>query len=241
MSIAQLLFVALPYVALVALVVGGIYRYRYRGFQVTSLSSQLLEGKTLFWGTQPFHWGLLAVFLGHLAAFAIPQSVLSWNSSPARMMTLELAMFIFALGALFGLVVLVVRRIRSARLRAVTSKMDVFLYALLLFQLTTGLLVAYRYNWGLGWFSGVLTPYLRSIFVLSPASDTMTGMPMLVQIHVISAFVVFGMIPFTRLIHFTVFPLNYTWRSWQQVIWNWNPKEIRESDSQSPGVRHVNN
>ncbi len=241
MRIAHLMFVALPYVAMVALVVGGIYRYRYRGFQVTSLSSQLLEGKTLFWGTQPFHWGLLAVFLGHLAAFAIPQAVLSWYASPVRMVALEIGMFAFALGALFGLVVLVVRRIRSARLRAVTSKMDTFLYALLLFQLTTGVLVAYRYNWGLGWFSGVVTPYLRSIFLLSPAAGTMTGMPTLVQIHVISAFVVFGMIPFTRLIHFTVFPLNYTWRRWQQVIWNWNPKEIRESDAQSPGVRHINN
>jgi len=42
------LFVAFPYVATFVFVVGLIYRYRQKGFTVSSLSSQFLEGKSLF-------------------------------------------------------------------------------------------------------------------------------------------------------------------------------------------------
>ena len=58
----QLLFVALPYVALAIFLVGSIYRYLYKGFKVSSLSSQFLEGRQLFFGSQPFHWGLFFLF-----------------------------------------------------------------------------------------------------------------------------------------------------------------------------------
>ena len=61
----QLLFVALPYVALAIFLVGSIYRYLYKGFKVSSLSSQFLEGRKLFFGSQPFHWGLFFLFFGH--------------------------------------------------------------------------------------------------------------------------------------------------------------------------------
>ena len=43
------LFVAFPYAAIVVFVVGVVYRYRQKGFTVSSLSSQFLEGKKLFW------------------------------------------------------------------------------------------------------------------------------------------------------------------------------------------------
>ncbi|MBI2537865.1 MAG: respiratory nitrate reductase subunit gamma [Gemmatimonadetes bacterium] len=56
------LFVAFPYVAVMVFVVGVVYRYRQKGFTVSSLSSQFLEGKTLFWGSIPFHLGILVVF-----------------------------------------------------------------------------------------------------------------------------------------------------------------------------------
>lgn len=241
MNFRQALFTILPYVALTTLLVGSIYRYRMLGFKVTSLSSQFLEGKNLFWGTQPFHWGILVVFLGHLAAFAIPSGVLAWNGQPWRLLGLEWTMFAFALSALFGLGALMVRRLRDARLRVVTSRMDVLLYALLTFQLLTGILIAYFNNWGSSWFASSVTPYLRSIFLLNPKVDVIVAMPGLVQLHIISAFLIFGLIPFTRLIHFTVFPLNYTWRPYQQVIWNWAPKARRTATALRIGVKPKNN
>ena len=241
MDIHQALFATLPYIALTALVVGWLYRWRRRGFQVSSLSSQFLETRRLFWGTQPFHWGIFVVFLGHLAAFAVPASVLAWNGQPWRLLILEWTLFAFGLSALFGLLMLIVRRLRDARLRQVTTRMDMVLYALLLLQLVSGPLIAYFDNWGTSWFAAALTPYLRSIFTLQPRADIPAGMPLLVQLHVLSAFAIFGLIPFTRLIHFTVFPLNYSWRPYQQVIWNWSRRTRRTSRALRAGARPRNN
>ena len=78
------LFVAFPYVAVIVFVVGVAYRYSQKGFTVSSLSSQFLEGKKLFWGTIPFHIGILVVFFGHLTAFLLPGVTLAWNSIPVR-------------------------------------------------------------------------------------------------------------------------------------------------------------
>jgi len=48
------LFIGLPYAAFILLVVGWINKSRNRSFQISSLSTQFLEGKKLFWGTQAF-------------------------------------------------------------------------------------------------------------------------------------------------------------------------------------------
>ncbi|MCK5400510.1 MAG: respiratory nitrate reductase subunit gamma, partial [Flavobacteriaceae bacterium] len=46
-------FIALPYIAFVVFLIGTISRYRSQKFKVSSLSSQFLEGKKLFWGSVP--------------------------------------------------------------------------------------------------------------------------------------------------------------------------------------------
>ena len=90
-------FVAFPYVAIAVFVVGMIYRYRQTGFTVSSLSSQFLEGRKLFWGSVPFHFGLLVVLLGHLVAFLLPDALLAWNRQPVRLIVLEVTGFIFVI------------------------------------------------------------------------------------------------------------------------------------------------
>ena len=44
-SLDYFFFSAYPYVAIMVFLVGSIYRYREKGFKVTSLSAQFLEGK----------------------------------------------------------------------------------------------------------------------------------------------------------------------------------------------------
>ncbi|MDP2337500.1 MAG: respiratory nitrate reductase subunit gamma [Bacteroidota bacterium] len=213
-------FILLPYLAVISLIFGSIYRYRFHGFQVSSLSSQLLENNLLFFGSRPFHWGVIVLFFGHLTAFLIPSAVLAWNEKPIRLYILEITAFAFGIISIIGLTVLVVRRIRTKRLRMVTTKMDVFVYLILAVQIITGLYIAYFFRWGSSWFSLVLTPYLRSIFTFSPDATTVIALPIMVRIHVISAFVLIGMIPYTRFIHFLVYPFPYLWREKQLVIWN---------------------
>lgn len=214
-------FVVLPYLAILTLLLGSIYKYRVKGFQVSSLSSQFLESKKLYFGSRPFHWGLVFLFFGHLAAFLTPRWVLAWNRVPLRLYILEITAFAFGLIVLTGLVLLIVRRVRTKRLHVVTSYMDIFVYLILSVQVVTGLWTAYFFRWGSSWFAMVLTPYLKSIFVFNPEVTAVVQLPVMVQIHVISAFILVGMIPFTRLMHFLVYPLDYLWRPYQLVIWNY--------------------
>jgi nitrate reductase gamma subunit len=222
-------FVLLPYLAAISLIFGSIYRYRFHGFQVSSLSSQLLENNLLFFGSRPFHWGLIVLFFGHLTAFLIPSAVLAWNENPIRLYILEVTAFAFGIIAIFGLTILIFRRIHIRRIRRVTSGMDVFVYLILAVQIITGLYIAYFFRWGSSWFAMVLTPYLSSIFTFSPDATTIISLPIMVKIHIVSAFVLIGMIPYTRFIHFLVYPFSYIWREKQLVIWNKrkNTREIR--------------
>lgn len=226
--INYLLFVALPYVALSIFIVGSVYRYVNKGFSVSSFSSQFLEGRKLFWGSQPFHWGMLVIFFGHLIAFLTPRAIIAWNGDPLRLLILEASSFAFALSALLGLMLFIRRRIMSKRVQMVTSKMDIVVYLLLFIQLLSGLLVAYTARWGSNWFASVMSPYLTSIFALNPEIGAVSAMPWLVQTHIAGAFVIIGVIPFTRFMHFLVAPIDYLWRNYQLVIWNWDRKKIRD-------------
>lgn len=234
------LFMVLPYFALGLFVIGSIYRYTKRGYQVSSLSSQFLEGKKLFWGSQPFHWGMLILFLGHLTAFLFPRAILAWNGEPVRLLILEFSSFAFGLSALLGLILLIWRRLTTKTLLVVANKMDMVVYTVLLTQVISGLGVAFFVRWGSSWFSSVLTPYLRSIFAFDPDINAVSEMPWPIQLHIVSAFVIIGIIPFTRFMHFLVAPIDYIWRRYQLVIWNWNPKNIRSSTKWNFGKKPKN-
>lgn len=235
-----LMFTVFPYVAFGIFIVGSIYRYTNRGYQVSSLSSQFLEGKKLFWGSQPFHWGLLVLFFGHLIAFLFPRAVLAWNGEPVRLLILEFSSFAFGLSALLGLILLIKRRLSSKTLLVVANKMDMVVYTVLLTQILSGLGVAFFVRWGSSWFSSVLTPYLRSIFSFNPDIAAVSEMPWLIQLHIISAFAIIAIIPFTRFMHFLVAPVDYAWRKYQLVVWNWNPSNIRISTKHTFGKKSRN-
>ena len=234
-------FIGLPYAALTVLLVGSIFRYFQFGFKVSSLSSQFLEGRELFYGSRPFHWGVIFLFFGHAIAFLFPRSVVLWGAVPLRLVILEATALGFAISALFGLIMLMQRRFKNKRILVVTSKMDVFVYIMLLTQIISGIWVAYFARWGTVWFASVLSPYLKSLFLFQPDIAAVAEMPLSVQIHIISAFIFIGMIPFTRFIHFLVYPFSYMWRSYQYVIWNWDRKKIRTSRKLVNGVRSKNN
>lgn len=226
-----LLFGALPYLAIALMLVVSIQRYRRDGFTVTSLSSEFLESRWLFWGSVPLHLGILLVFFGHLIGFLVPASVIAWNATPVRLLILETTGLMAGLLTLLGLVVLIVRRASDARLRAVTSRVDIAVYVILLFQVITGLWIALGMRWGSAWYTHVIVPYLRSLFMLQPNVQVMAQMPMVVRLHVIGAFCLFATFSATRLVHMLVAPIPYLWRSVQIVIW------YRRRGGALPGAR----
>jgi len=225
--IDNFILIVLPYLALATFLIGSIYRYRSRKFQVSSLSSQFLEGRKLFYGSVPFHWGVLFIFCGHLIAFLIPKTVLAWNSHPVRLLVLEISAFVFGISMLVGLVNLFIRRYTTPRLYPVTNKMDFVVYVLLILQTFAGLWIAYNFRWGSSWFSTLLSPYLNSIFKLNPDITAVVLLPWTVKLHIAGAYIIIGILPFSRLIHMLVLPLNYIWRPYQQVIWYWDKRKVR--------------
>ncbi len=235
------LFIALPYIALTIFLIGTVYRYKGTKFKFSSLSSQFLEGKKLFWGSVPFHWGILVLFFGHLIAFLLPDVILSWNSSSLRLIILEVASFIFGLSALIGLFNLFVRRSSNARIEVVTNRMDLLIELILLVQIVFGLWIAFEFRWGSSWFASVLSPYLTSIFTLNPQIDSVSSLHWVIKIHIALAYIIVLLIPFTRLVHLLVYPLSYLWRPYQKVIWNWNRKKIRDPKTLLNVTRSKNN
>jgi len=221
-------FAVFPYVAVAIELVLSFYRYFTNSYKFSSLSSGFLEGKTLFWGSVPWHFGILTILLGHLIGFLFPRHILLFNGSPLRFAILEVTALVGGLFALFGLVVLIYRRFTNGRVSAVTSKSDVLVLFLLLTQVVSGLGIALSYRWGSSWYAASLVPYLKSVFVFAPDLTYISSLPPLVKWHVFNAVLLVAVLPFTRLIHFLVLPIHYIWRSWQVVRWNWNPKTIRK-------------
>src|SRR3972149_4707699 len=195
------LFGIFPYIAVAVMVVGLIWRYVTNRFSYSSVSSQFLENRQLFWGSVPWHYGIIAVLLGHLVGILLPASIMAFNSFPLRLYILEGTGLALSLMLLVGLAILTLRRISDPRVRTTTSPMDVVVLAVLLAQVVTGILTAVLYRWGSAWFVQTATPYLWSLVTLSPETEYMTSLPLLTKVHAITAFVLVGLLPFSRLVH----------------------------------------
>jgi len=240
-SLDYFFFSAYPYIAIIVFLIGTVYRYKEKGFKLTSLSAQFLEGKQGFWGTVPLHFGILMVFLGHLVAFLFPKSVLAWNSDPARLIIHEGLAFTFAVALVVGLVALIIRRLVNPRLKVVTTRMDLFVELFLLAQILLGCWIALGYRWGSSWFAADLSPYLWSILKLNPQPEAVIAMPFVIKAHIVGAFSIILIFPFTRLVHILVAPFHYLWRPYQVVIWYWDRKRVREADTAWSEARPRNN
>jgi nitrate reductase gamma subunit len=216
----MILFGAMPYVAFVLFIGVSIQRYRREPFTFSSLSSQFLESRRLFWGSVPFHIGIIVLFFGHLVGFLFPREVTWWNGVPARLFILESTALTAAVLAIFGLVALIVRRFSSPRVWANTSFTDILVYLALLFSIITGMWVALGSRWGSAWYTHTAVPYLWSVIALQPDIQRVAELPLAARLHIVGAFVLFGLFSFTRLVHVLVAPVPYLWRPVQLVIWN---------------------
>lgn len=222
-SADELLFVVLPYLVMTIFFLGTIMRYWKAPFTYSSLSSQFLENREHFWALVPFHFGIIAILTGHVVAFLVPRQVLLWNSRPLRLYILEVAALAFALLALVGLAAAIHRRLTFSKIREVTSGLDWIVLTLLLLQVLSGIAVAVFHPWGSSWFAGALAPYLWSLVTLSPDIGYVAALPHLVKAHIVLAYVLIGLSPFTRLVHILIVPNPYLWRRPQVVRWYRRP------------------
>lgn len=223
MSANDLLFGVVPYVVTALAIVGTIVRWRLHPFTVSSLSSQLLESRKLYWGSVPFHWGLSLILVGHLAALIVPQGFELWNGSPLRLYLLEITGLALGLWAGFGVAVLIWRRLSDSRIRAVTSPTDAVVLAIIALQIVSGVWIAIAYRWGSYWGTAVFVPYVRSLLTFQPEPAYVDALPLMLKLHVLSFFAFLAVFPFSRLIHIITLPLQYLFRPWQKVTANRYP------------------
>lgn len=220
MTANEFLFGVVPYVVAALAVVVTIMRWRNAPFTVSSLSSQLLESRKLYWGTISFHWGLSIILLGHLAALVVPRSFELWNGAPLRLYLLEITGLALGLWAAFGVTVLIIRRHSSPRVRRVTTPMDTVVLLVIATQIATGVWIAIGYRWGSYWGTSVFVPYVRSLLRFQPEVAYMSALPLVLKLHVLSFFAFLAVFPFSRLVHIITLPLQYLFRPWQKVIAN---------------------
>ncbi|MBO8193971.1 respiratory nitrate reductase subunit gamma [Streptomyces oryzae] len=202
----------LPYLVLALFVGGSAWRYRYDRFGFTTRSSQLYESRLLRVGGPLFHYGLFLVLGGHVVGLLIPEGLTDRLGVSEGFYHLNALLVGGAAGlaAVAGLAVLLWRRLRVRAVRAATSRSDRAVYPVLLAVLLAGLTAtasgaaAGSYDYRLG-----VSVWFRSLFLLDPDVAAMRGAPLVYQLHALLAMALFGLWPFSRLVHAFAAPLGY--------------------------------
>lgn len=213
-------WVIFPYITGTIMIFGLLYRYAFGQLTWAAPSTNFLEKKWLRIGSPLFHYGIIFAFIGHVMGMVIPMEFYQslgisdhayhigaiWGGGLAGLMVV------------FGLVILLIRKITIDPVRIKATFADFFTVLALLFVAGTGTymtiiynttVVAYEYRETIG-------PWFRSLFIFQPKYELMGGVPFIFKLHVVSAFALFASIPFTRLVHIFSFPIRYPARPPQQ-------------------------
>jgi nitrate reductase gamma subunit len=209
-------WVALPYLCLATFVVGHIWRYRRDQYGWTARSTQLLERPLLLVGSTLFHFGLLFAIGGHVLGILVPRS---WTGAVGVSDTVYhwfavVAGTISGVAIVTGLAVLLYRRARIGSVRVTTTRSDLALYPVLVATIVFGLLAT---SWGSAAdryaYRETVSPWFRGIIALDPHATLMIGAPFVFQAHAVTAWLLFAIWPFTRLVHVWSVPLAYVGRA----------------------------
>ena len=217
MSAWQLLaYVALPYAAVATFLVGHWWRYRRDQYHWTSRSTQLLESRMLRVGSIAFHYGALAAIGGHVLGILIPAS---WTdavgiSDDTYKVISAVGGFTAGAAVVFGLGVLLWRRARFARVRTTTTRMDVVVFALLAVTILSGMAVTVLHSvTDEVDYRETVAPWFRSLLAFDPKPEDMAGTHWVLQLHVISAWVLYAVWAWSRLVHAWSVPVDWFRRS----------------------------
>jgi nitrate reductase gamma subunit len=207
----------LPYVMLVVLVGGTIWRYRYDQFGWTTRSSQLYESRLLRIGSPLFHFGLLVVIIGHLGGLVVPESWTTKLGISEHLYHVNALLFGGLAGfcTLVGVAILIYRRRTSGPVFMATTRNDKTMYVVLVAAIVLGLLTT-LISVGAGTeahnYRETVSPWFRSIFTLRPDVDSMASATAAFKVHTLVGMLLFAIWPFTRLVHAFTAPLHYVFR-----------------------------
>ena len=211
-----------PYIALSVLLIGSVARYERDPFTWKSSSSQLLRRKQLILGSVLFHIGVLTIFVGHFVGLLTPLWLLAALQIGHEFKQI-LAIAVGGAGAISALIggfILLHRRLGDPRIRATSSRMDIIILSLLLFQLCLGsvsIFVSLQHIDG-----SEMVKFMRwaqAIFTFdSKAASYTEGTSWIFALHIFTGLTIFVLFPFSRLVHMLSAPVRYIWRPGYQVV-----------------------
>ncbi|HUZ68138.1 MAG TPA: respiratory nitrate reductase subunit gamma [Candidatus Saccharimonadales bacterium] len=212
-----ILWVVLPYVSITIFVVWHIWRYRHDQFGWTSRSTQLLENRLLRWGNPLFHYGALAAIGGHVLGILIPASLtqrIGISETAYHLVSVSAGTVAWA-AVIAGLLILAYRRLIDARVRATTTRVDVLTFGLLFVVIALGIWETFGINLLQGGYDyrSTVAVWFRGIFTFDPQTSLMTSAPLVFQLHAVSAWFLFALWPFSRLVHAWSIPLTFLGRA----------------------------
>src|SRR6185503_10245616 len=199
-----LLWIILPYAAVVTFVVGTWWRYRVDQFGWTSGSTQIFEQKILGWAGPAFHYGALAAVGGAVCVIG------------------------FA-----GLVYRRSTNVRVRRTTSRTDLLVYFLLVVLIglgcwmtfaHNLITKAPYDYRDSVSLWW---------RSLFILQPDVAAVQHANTVYQVHAIIAWAFWAVFPFSRLVHAWSIPLQYLGRPYILYRRRFEPPAVLPPEARS--------
>jgi nitrate reductase gamma subunit len=222
MDLNQIVFGIYPYIALAVLVIGSVIRFDREPYTWRTGSSQLLRRKQLVAGSVLFHLGVLAIFAGHFVGLLTPIAV--WDalgvSHGAKQMLAIVAGGTAGLMCLAGGLLLLHRRVFDPRIRKTSSFGDTAILAILLVQLSLGLLTipqSLQHRDGhemvkfMNWAQGIFT-------FRAGAADYVADAHWVFKAHLTLGLTILLVFPFTRLVHMLSAPVWYlNRRGWQLV------------------------
>ncbi|GGO76564.1 nitrate reductase 1 cytochrome b(NR) subunit gamma [Marinobacterium nitratireducens] len=218
--INDLLFGVYPYIAGATFLIASWIRYDREQFTWRASSSQMLSSKGFRRASVLFHVGVLFIFFGHLVGLLTPHWVYEpFISSGNKQLLAILSGGAAGIACWVGAFLLLRRRLGDARVRATSTKADIFILVLLFVQVTLGLLTI---PFSLGHLDGSvmlkLAAWAQSLATLqSGAAAHIADVSLIYKLHILVGLTMFIVFPFTRMVHIWSVPVKYFGRSYQVV------------------------
>jgi nitrate reductase gamma subunit len=199
-----LLFAVAPYVSALVFVTACVARFvlwRQRPNREPARPAGRPGAGGIVWRA-----ALAVVAIGHLLAFAFPGYLLVWNRGLVRLIVLEGSGLVIGVLAVAGLIGALVRPRQEDH--GARSLVEVVAATLVCLGMLSGLGIAVFYRWASSWSEVTLVPYLYSLVRLQPSTNLVTHLPVLVKLHVVAAFAVLAVFPFTNMARAVIEPVD---------------------------------
>ncbi len=191
-----------PYLCIVLFFVVPIIRMATRPYSWSTRASGLFGRQLLGVASTMFHWGLVLLLAGHVVGL-----IGGVMGSRAAVDFFFWSALIGGFLVLVGSFMALMRRIRVPEVRAMSRPEDYiiqcFLIAIVgiaLYQVLVDKIFGIAYT---------ASSWTASLWTLTPQPELMESASFLTKLHVFLALLFFAYFPFTKLVHFWTFPVNY--------------------------------